>query len=125
MYSAAGAAHHLLYLPLRRLLVRLLGHRPVQVLDEVADASSEVSSTTRSTAPLLPQTPLQSRLMDRLRARPQVFDQVRRLAACAAQVELVFVNFTLNFEFSSFSFLLFSVLTQRKPFARIGLTVRA
>jgi len=79
MHAAAGATHHFLYLPLRRLLIWLLGQRPVAVLEEAAHFTSEVASTARSTAPLLPQTPLRSRLMDRLRARPQVFDQVRRL----------------------------------------------
>jgi len=90
MDAAGGSARLLFYLPMRGLLVRLLGRRSVEVLEDVADVSSEVASTVGSTVPLLPQTPLRSRLMDRLRAQPQVFDQVRRLAAQAAQVELCF-----------------------------------
>jgi len=85
MHAAAGASHQFLYLPMRRWLIRLLGHRSVQALEEVADASSEVTSTTRSSSPLIPQPRLRSLLMERMRSRPDVYAQVAQLAAQAAQ----------------------------------------
>ena len=101
MHAAAGASHQFLYLPMRRWLIRLLGHRSVQALEEVADASVEVSSTSSSTAPLIFQPNRRSRLLERLRSRPYTYAQVAQLAAQAAQVAVAqkffFIGFHLSF----------------------------
>jgi hypothetical protein len=89
MDAASNTGRRWMYLPLRAVCLRWCGQMGVDVLEEVADASSEVASTARSTAPLLPQPPFRSLLLDRLRSRPHTYAQVAQLAVQAAQVEIL------------------------------------
>lgn len=100
MDAVGGVANRVLVVPVRGACLRWCGQGGVDLLEEVMETSSEVTSTTRSSAPLIPQLRLRSRLLGRLRSRPLVFNQVAQMAAQAAQVD-----FKFSHEISLFLFL--------------------
>jgi len=92
MDAVGGVANRVLVVPVRGACLRWCGQGGVDLLEEVTETSSEVTSTTRSSAPLIPQLRLRSRLLERMRSRPLVFSQVAQMAAQAAQVEFVILS---------------------------------